>query len=48
MKRFKEILYTMIAFSSLLIWGCSEEPVAVDYTDDSAYPPPVVTLASGS
>jgi hypothetical protein len=46
MKRLKGILYTMIAFSSLLLWGCNEESVAVDYTDDNAYPPPVVTITS--
>jgi hypothetical protein len=48
MKRFKGILYTMLAFILLLTWGCNEEPVVVDYTDDSAYPPPIVTISSGN
>lgn len=48
MKRFKGILTIMLACLFPLIWGCNEEPVAVDYTDDSAYPPPMVTIHSGS
>jgi hypothetical protein len=48
MKRFKGILYTMLTFTLLLTWGCNEEPVVVDYTDDTAFPPPVVTITSGS
>lgn len=46
MKSFKGILYMLLAISTLLLWSCSEEPMAVDYTNDSAYPPPVVTLTS--
>jgi hypothetical protein len=46
MKSFKWILYMLLAISALLSEGCSEEPMAVDYTDDSAFPPPVVTLST--
>jgi len=46
MKSFKWILYMLLAISALLSEGCNEEPMAVDYADDSAFPPPVVTLST--
>lgn len=46
MKRLKRVFYTLIACSSLFLWGCNDESVAVDYTDDNAYPPPEVTITS--
>jgi len=48
MRHVKRILRTLAACSMLLVWGCGDEPMAVDYTDDNAYPPPVITLASTS
>lgn len=48
MKRLNRFFYTIMAFSFLLLWGCNEDPVAVDYTDDNAYPPPVVTITSNN
>lgn len=48
MKHLKKILYLLISCLFLMAWSCGDEPMAVDYTDNSAYPPPVVTLTSTS
>lgn len=48
MKYLKRIFYTLAACSMLLFWSCGEESMVVDYTDDNAYPPPVITLPSTS
>ncbi|SCD20406.1 hypothetical protein PSM36_1586 [Proteiniphilum saccharofermentans] len=46
MKRCKQIIYTLLALSLAIFATCSDGEVAVDYTDDNAYPPPVVNITS--
>ena len=46
MIKMKGILYNLMVLSTLILWSCTEEPMTVDYTDDSSYPPPSVNITS--
>lgn len=48
MKRCKQIIYSLLALSLAFFAACSDSEVAVDYSDDNAYPPPVVSLTSAT
>ena len=48
MKSTISMLYLLLVLLSLQLLSCSDEQVATDYTDDSAYPPPAITLTSQS
>src|SRR5690554_6552515 len=48
MKRCKQIIYSLLALSLAFFAACSDSEVTVDYSDDNAYPPPVVSLTSAT
>lgn len=46
MVNIKNIIYILLAMMLTGITACNDDKEAIDYTDDSAYPPPVVTITS--
>lgn len=48
MKSCKQIFISLLVFTLVSISACSDSDVSVDYSDNNAYPPPVVTVTSGT
>lgn len=46
MKRFRQLIYTLLVLNLAAFAACNDSQVANDYTDDNAYPAPEIRLSS--